>query len=111
MDNGDPEILLNSISRYYRFLTDNRRRNFSQREWGRCLKQALPKTPRLTLDSTQYAVLHRQVLERDKWRCQACGSMQNLEVHHIQFRSQSGSDTEQNLIALCATCHRQSHGE
>ncbi len=31
--------------------------------------------------------------------------MQNLQVHHIKFRSQSGSDVEQNLIRLRAKCH------
>jgi hypothetical protein len=25
------------------------------------------------------------VLERDGWRCQACGAITNLEVHHAQF--------------------------
>ena len=58
---------------------------------------------------TSYRELHRQVLERDGWRCQICGTMQNLQVHHLKFRSQSGSDEEQNLITLCAECHEQVH--
>ena len=33
----------------------------------------------------------------------------NLQVHHLKFRSQSGSDEEQNLITLCAECHEQVH--
>jgi len=49
------------------------------------------------------------VLERDGWRCQFCGSMQHLQVHHFKFRSRSGGDEEQNLIALCADCHEQVH--
>jgi 5-methylcytosine-specific restriction endonuclease McrA len=71
----------------------------------------LPKSPRLKLEPKDYSALHRQVLERDNWRCQACGSMRNLEVHHIQFRSHSGSDLEQNLLTLCASCHKLSHGQ
>jgi 5-methylcytosine-specific restriction endonuclease McrA len=35
--------------------------------------------------------------------------MQNLQVHHLKFRSQSGDDEEQNLITLCAECHEQMH--
>ena len=35
--------------------------------------------------------------------------MQNLQVHHLKFRSHSGSDEEQNLITLCAECHEQMH--
>jgi len=67
------------------------------------------KIPRLRLDSTSYTKLQRQVLERDGWRCQVCGSMQNLQVHHLKFRSRSGGDEEQNLITLCAGCHEQVH--
>ena len=73
------------------------------------MKKILSKSPRLTLDSTSYRELHRQVLERDGWRCQVCGSMQNLQVHHLKFRSQSGGDVEQNLITLCAKCHARVH--
>jgi len=69
------------------------------------------KSPRLRLDSTSYRELHRQVLERDCWRCQFCGNMQNLQVHHLKFRSQAGGDEEQNLITLCADCHARMHSE
>jgi 5-methylcytosine-specific restriction endonuclease McrA len=67
------------------------------------------KRPRLRLDSTSYGKLHRQVLERDGWHCQFCGSMQQLQVHHLKLRSQSGGDEEQNLITLCAECHARTH--
>lgn len=67
------------------------------------------KKGRVRLDPEKYRELHRQVLERDGWRCQVCGSMQNLQVHHLNFRSQSGDDEEQNLITLCAECHARIH--
>jgi 5-methylcytosine-specific restriction endonuclease McrA len=67
------------------------------------------KSKRLRLDVNRYHELHRQVLERDAWRCQVCGGMQHLQVHHLKFRSQSGSDVEQNLITLCAQCHERMH--
>ncbi|PYX70234.1 MAG: hypothetical protein DMG72_19230 [Acidobacteria bacterium] len=35
--------------------------------------------------------------------------MSNLEVHHQNFRSRSGDDSEQNLITLCTKCHVQVH--
>jgi hypothetical protein len=31
--------------------------------------------------------------------------MSNLEVYCQQFRSQLGSDSEENLIILCRNCH------
>jgi len=61
------------------------------------------------LDAEAYQTLRRQVLERDGWRCQLCGSMAGVEVHHIQRRSQVGADAEQNLITLCSACHRRAH--
>jgi 5-methylcytosine-specific restriction endonuclease McrA len=73
------------------------------------MKKIPAKNPRLRLDSTSYRDLHRQVLERDGWRCQVCGSMQHLQVHHLKFRSQAGGDEEQNLITLCAECHERTH--
>jgi len=64
---------------------------------------------RLRLDSHSYDNLRQQVLQRDGWRCQSCGAMSNLEVHHQQFRSQSGEDSELNLITLCNDCHARLH--
>jgi 5-methylcytosine-specific restriction endonuclease McrA len=49
------------------------------------------------------------VLRRDGWRCQLCGVMANLEVHHREFRSHSGRDSEENLITLCTPCHATLH--
>lgn len=69
------------------------------------------KNPPLRLDAESYRELHRQVLERDGWRCQFCGSMQNLQVHHLKYRSQSGGDEEPNLITLCAECHAAVHSK
>ncbi len=63
-----------------------------------------PKVARLRLDPFRYETLRQQILRRDGWRCQSCGAMSNLEVHHQLFRSHSGDDSEENLITLCANC-------
>jgi ATP-dependent DNA helicase RecQ len=73
------------------------------------MSSACPDPPRLRLDRESYEQLRRQVLRRDGWRCQSCGTTSNLEVHHKEFRSQSGDDSEENLITLCATCHSVIH--
>jgi 5-methylcytosine-specific restriction endonuclease McrA len=62
------------------------------------------------LGNGDYEELRTRVLRRDGWRCQFCGSMTNLEVHHQQFRSHSGDDSEANLITLCTDCHSSAHG-
>ncbi len=69
----------------------------------------LQKNSRARLCRDDYDLLRRQILTRDSWRCQFCGSRMQLELHHLRFRSQSGGDGEQNLITLCAQCHRDLH--
>ncbi len=68
-----------------------------------------PKGAPLRLDPSSYERLRQQILHRDGWRCQSCGAKSNLEVHHKEFRSHSGHDSEENLITLCITCHAYVH--
>jgi len=70
----------------------------------------IPKPRRARLDEEAYANLRRRVLARDGWKCQSCGSQIQLEVHHLEKRSQLGGDIEENLITLCAASHRRTHG-
>jgi 5-methylcytosine-specific restriction endonuclease McrA len=70
-----------------------------------------PKLSRLRLDPVSYETLRQQILRRDGWRCQSCGTMSNLEVHHKESRSHSGHDSEENLITLCSTCQASVHGQ
>lgn len=68
-----------------------------------------PEGERLRLDPISYKNLRQQVLRRDGWRCQSCGTFSNLEVHHQEFRSHSGDDSGDNLITLCTPCHARVH--
>ena len=52
------------------------------------------------------------VLSRDGYQCQHChGNRKDrrLEVHHIIFRCNGGSDEPENLIVLCKSCHDDVH--
>lgn len=52
------------------------------------------------------------VLNRDNYTCQCCRGKHKdskLEVHHIIYRCQGGSDEADNLITLCHTCHKALH--
>jgi 5-methylcytosine-specific restriction endonuclease McrA len=71
--------------------------------------QINPKKPRIKLPSDVYERVRLEVLNRDGWKCQECGSCQNLHVHHQIFRSQAGDDSELNLITLCNSCHAKVH--
>lgn len=52
------------------------------------------------------------VLTRDTYTCQYCKEKSKdhrLEVHHVLYRSEGGSDKQENLITLCKTCHDKVH--
>ncbi len=51
------------------------------------------------------------VLFRDAYTCQQCrkNGDSKLHVHHIQFRSEGGTDAPSNLITLCEFCHDKLH--
>lgn len=57
------------------------------------------------------------VLKRAMGRCEYCGELgfelnggrHYLETHHIISLASEGSDTIDNVIALCANHHRQAH--
>lgn len=58
-------------------------------------------------------------LKQSKGRCGDCGDrapfkssktgLPYLEVHHIKMLKNGGSDTVDNVIALCPNCHRKRH--
>ena len=57
-----------------------------------------------------YSSRRRAILHRDNYTCQCCGKKNcRLEVHHIKFRSDGGTDDEENLITLCKECHDGVH--
>ena len=55
--------------------------------------------------------VRRQVLARDHHRCRApgCGRTRFLEVHHLVPRERGGGNEPDNLVTLCAACHRLWH--
>ena len=57
-----------------------------------------------------YANVKAMVRARDHYTCQCCGKKGcGLEVHHIVYRSNGGSDDPDNLITLCENCHKKVH--
>ena len=50
------------------------------------------------------------VLHRDGYCCKKCGKDKTeLHVHHIIFRCNGGTNSPDNLIILCETCHNSLH--
>lgn len=57
-----------------------------------------------------YSSRRSAILHRDEYTCQCCGKKNcRLEVHHIVFRSNGGTNDEENLITLCKDCHKGIH--
>ena len=57
-----------------------------------------------------YANAREHALVRDKYTCQCCGKKNcRVEVHHIIFRRNGGSDALENLVTLCEDCHKAIH--
>lgn len=79
------------------------------------LKQ-LPEHDRVIKDAVR-----RAVLERDIFQCVECGwshaksnpsdPRKYLELHHVDYHSKGGENTEENLITLCNVCHDQKHAK
>ena len=61
--------------------------------------------------SSKYKNWKKQVLTRDNYICQRCGSKENLVVHHIKKFSENKQlrfDVN-NGITLCQKCHKEVH--
>ena len=51
------------------------------------------------------AAMRRFILARDGYRCQECGSTEDLEIDHIIAWTKGGATTPENLEVLCRPCN------
>lgn len=61
--------------------------------------------------SSKYKKWKKEVLNRDNYRCQNCGSIKNLVVHHIKGFAKNKEErfNVNNGITLCQKCHKEVH--
>jgi 5-methylcytosine-specific restriction endonuclease McrA len=64
-------------------------------------------TSRPELNRSAWQRLRHYVKQRDGNQCTACGSTLHLEAAHITAPRHGGTDSTDNLITLCRTCHRR----
>jgi len=58
--------------------------------------------------------VRKAVYARAQHRCEQCGRRLALELHHLRYRDDDGlliygSETRNDLRALCRDCHHQQH--
>lgn len=53
-------------------------------------------------------IIRKQTIDRDQ-SCQRCKIVEDLICHHIEALIEGGSDTLDNTITLCGTCHHGWH--
>lgn len=59
--------------------------------------------------SIEHQKAQRDGKVRDYGVCQACGSREQPEGHHIIDYQFGGAATPDNIITLCHKCHKQVH--
>lgn len=70
----------------------------------------VPQQIRLTVTSNERLwkvppVNRREVLRRDHYSCQYCGSTKNLTLDHVLPRSKGGKHTWDNVVIACERCN------
>src|SRR6266487_5312321 len=69
-------------------------------------KLSREKRARRTRSSAAWQKAREAARQRDGNRCTACGSTENLEVHHIKSLAEGGNEFAlSNLTTLCRSCH------
>jgi 5-methylcytosine-specific restriction endonuclease McrA len=69
-------------------------------------------TARKARSSSAWQQVREKAKRRDGHRCRQCGSSENLEAHHVRGLAEGGSAfTLDNVITLCAACHRKESSE
>lgn len=70
-------------------------------------KPILNKTWNGNADNAEWRELKEKIKAMRGSICEWCGSLNNLDLHHIIARKDKGKDVESNLQLLCRTCHAQ----
>jgi 5-methylcytosine-specific restriction endonuclease McrA len=60
------------------------------------------------LESREWWTKRQHILQRAGYRCERCGGVGPLDVHHRSY-ADLGCEDPEDLEALCAGCHGQEH--
>jgi 5-methylcytosine-specific restriction endonuclease McrA len=63
------------------------------------------RTHRSKAQHTVVSLSRSNILLRDRYQCQYCGSGRELTIDHVVPQSKGGENTWENLVACCASCN------
>lgn len=81
---------------------------------SRCVRHPVVRAPKATdpfYGSSSWKKSRDAYLKSVGYRCQRCGSVDRVTVHHKIPRKQGGSDSASNYLALCQACHNAEHAK
>lgn len=75
-----------------------------------------PKKPIIYKEQLEHPLWTKKrhtILERDNHKCCLCGSTDNLQVHHTQYRKgkKAWEYPNSTLVTLCKECHQKVHSD
>ena len=78
--------------------------------WERPVKSAdyIDYKEYVTSDAWQKSERRLNCIKAARNKCQMCGAMFGLEVHHITYTN-LGKELPQDLVLLCISCHEYTH--
>ncbi|UOQ52746.1 HNH endonuclease [Hymenobacter cellulosivorans] len=117
--NGDyTAITLCSVQKAFVLLFLDKAEMIAKSEHGvlRTISSAYPKPSIIRLQRyvrvpyKGIALSRHNIMKRDHFECQYCGSTKNLTLDHVLPRSRGGDSSWTNLLTACARCnHAKGH--
>lgn len=78
-------------------------------EYARVPKSRTASQTLSALVEAVYKLRSMEVFARAKYRCERCGRLEPLQIHHRKYRSHGRQDSASNLEAVCMKCHNLEH--
>lgn len=60
------------------------------------------------LQTEHWKRVRERILRQSGYKCQSCGSLCNLNVHHNTYENR-GHEKDEDLVVLCFDCHQKFH--
>jgi len=79
------------------------------------VKVKVPKITQMSYDkfikTAYWRYVRKLVFARDKFACTKCGAIFQLQAHHLTYKNHYKEHLHlEDLITLCRSCHRHTHG-